>query len=508
MYCSDPKRITLGGQSAGGSSVCLQLTMPKAFHLYQQAAITSGGCMAAVTKAAGYATAEKVFANLGCIGNGQTKEQTLACLYAADHQVINDQVGLGAAAMPVLDDLRSRRSPLISSTRYVSTYSLLFISFVVVTYCTIGKIQPCPLVHWNCSERKYLHLGHVQPSLKFNATDYVNRVNSNFPTKAQQVLDTYPSLTTPPLLPHGTPSNLMSSSNAPCVMVDNWIKVQPKVWAFSFEHYPVYPTLGDPQCYGASHSFEMYYLYPSFFQIKANNQGVYTAGELRLQQIMRNAWTNFIVNGYPVIPEIGANWPIFTLPKAEYVVLNVDNFYVESGYEYGYCDVVVRAKTPAPLTCSAKFSQSFQSAWVENGKTFSQWTAKLENGNKPLYNVKFSIAPTPKQVWGVVSEGSIVYSVPSYVYTNGRIPANDASYTFGYIIEGSLPADLEFQSDICQVAASSSGCSVSVVNEQVNAWNIQAVHCEGNQHRSPSSSSCEIHPCPSSRCNHQQQVEH
>lgn len=307
------------------------------------------------------------------------------------------------------------------------------------------------------------------PTTKFNSTDYINRVTSSFPTKYQQVLDRYPlsDFPTPVAAWHAIQSDVIFQC-AMRDMVDNWIKVQPKVWAYSFEHYPVYPTLGDPQCYGASHSFEMYYLFPSFFQIKANNNGIYTAGELRLQKTIRDAWVNFIVNGYPVIPEIGANWPIFTLPKAEYVVLNVDEFYVANQYEFGYCQTVARPVDPAPLTCSAKFSQSFQSSWVENGKTFSKWTVKLENGNKPIYNVKFSVSPTPKQIWGVVSEGSIVYSVPSYIYNNGRITANSDSYTFGYIVEGALSADVEFQSDYCK--ASSASCSVSLENQQTNAW--------------------------------------
>lgn len=124
------------------------------------------------------------------------------------------------------------------------------------------------------------------PTTKFNSTDYINRVTSSFPTKYQQVLDRYPlsDFPTPVAAWHAIQSDVIFQC-AMRDMVDNWIKVQPKVWAYSFEHYPVYPTLGDPQCYGASHSFEMYYLFPSFFQIKANNNGIYTAGELRLQKL-------------------------------------------------------------------------------------------------------------------------------------------------------------------------------------------------------------------------------
>ncbi len=68
-FGGDPTNVTLFGQSAGGWSVCEQLTAPGAQRLFQRAIIESGACTApdsAISQAAAEAGGVQMAADLGC----------------------------------------------------------------------------------------------------------------------------------------------------------------------------------------------------------------------------------------------------------------------------------------------------------------------------------------------------------------------------------------------------------------------------------------------------------
>jgi hypothetical protein len=118
-----------------------------------------------------------------------------------------------------------------------------------------------------------------------------------------------------------------------------------------------------------------------------------------------------------------------------------------------------------PTARDATFVQTASNIWQENGKFYSQWQVTLQNGAAALYNVRFSVSGTLRNIWSVVSEGGSAYSLPSYAYTNGKFPPS-SSYSFGYIIEGYNSADIAFLPSNCNA----NECSVTVVNQLTGSW--------------------------------------
>jgi carboxylesterase type B len=75
-FGGDPDNVTVGGQSAGGMSVCVQLASPLAAGLFQRAIIQSGACTANTVETA-YSSAAAYLTHLGCTG---TATEVLSCL--------------------------------------------------------------------------------------------------------------------------------------------------------------------------------------------------------------------------------------------------------------------------------------------------------------------------------------------------------------------------------------------------------------------------------------------
>jgi para-nitrobenzyl esterase len=102
QFGGDRHNVTIAGQSAGGSSVCDQMSSPTAKGLFSQAIIMSGGC-SMVSTANGLAASAKFVQLIGCAAAGDV----LGCLRnkpAADIVAAQAQAGvrpsLGGAAFP------------------------------------------------------------------------------------------------------------------------------------------------------------------------------------------------------------------------------------------------------------------------------------------------------------------------------------------------------------------------------------------------------------------------
>ncbi|MGW0231978.1 carboxylesterase/lipase family protein [Actinopolymorpha singaporensis] len=89
-FGGDPANVTLAGQSAGGYSVCAQLTSPAAAGLFQKAIVQSGPCgNALLTRATALSRGARTAAELGCADPATAS----ACLRALP---VSRLVGLGA----------------------------------------------------------------------------------------------------------------------------------------------------------------------------------------------------------------------------------------------------------------------------------------------------------------------------------------------------------------------------------------------------------------------------
>jgi para-nitrobenzyl esterase len=77
-FGGDPHNVTIFGESAGGASVCAQMTSPPAFGLFQRAIAESGCIFPALSRAAAYRQGAALAAKLGCANSATAA----ACLRA------------------------------------------------------------------------------------------------------------------------------------------------------------------------------------------------------------------------------------------------------------------------------------------------------------------------------------------------------------------------------------------------------------------------------------------
>jgi para-nitrobenzyl esterase len=97
-FGGDARNVTIAGQSAGGSSVCNQLSSPSARKLFDRAIIVSGSC-SMVAQATADTTGQALLKAVGC------ESDTLACLRSrTPQQLLAAQTGIrpsvGSSAFP------------------------------------------------------------------------------------------------------------------------------------------------------------------------------------------------------------------------------------------------------------------------------------------------------------------------------------------------------------------------------------------------------------------------
>jgi para-nitrobenzyl esterase len=111
-FGGDPQQVTIAGESAGGFSVCAQLTSPAALGLFRAAIIESGPCTLTITKAQAARRGSELVTRLGC----DKAADTAACLRAKSAaQVVSVMPGNLAGPLlwaPVVDGKVMPKQPL------------------------------------------------------------------------------------------------------------------------------------------------------------------------------------------------------------------------------------------------------------------------------------------------------------------------------------------------------------------------------------------------------------
>jgi para-nitrobenzyl esterase len=286
-FGGDPRQVTIGGESAGGWSVCAHLSAPGSQGMFAQAIMESGSC-ASQTLPQAEATGTAIAQSLGCTDattaaeclRGQSAARLVDATPAAPIEFVH-----GVPVLPQDPDVAVRT----------------------------GSFAHVPvLIGANRDEGRTFAVGFIGQT----QAQYVAFVRAVFGTRADAVLAQYPwpataDAFTPAYLAGAifTDSGLLTGIGG-CgnrSLTQAMARYTP-TFAYQFDHRTGPGLNPRPAGYvwGAGHAAELAYMWPSF------DNGVpiaptFNAGERQLASDMVRYWGSFVRSGQPSAPP-SARW--------------------------------------------------------------------------------------------------------------------------------------------------------------------------------------------------------
>lgn len=278
-FGGNPAEVTIGGESAGGFSVCALLAAPAARGLFSRAIVESGGCPSATVsqaQAAGLAFA----ASVGCT----TAATAAACL---------------------------RTTPEAALLTASGSYQTSFISggpelpVPPEQAITTGQYTKVPiLIGSNHDEGRTFAQGFAD----YTEQQYVSFVDSTYGALAPQVLQHYPwsAYPSPYTASYAVGAILTDSGAIAGIGGCGTQNLAEKLAAYSTTYMFQFDDRDAPGLnsqlpgyqWGAGHAMELAYLWPSF----TNGYSLYaelTPGQLELSRQMLDYWGAFMRDGSP-----------------------------------------------------------------------------------------------------------------------------------------------------------------------------------------------------------------
>lgn len=291
-FGGDPRQVTIVGESAGGFSVCANLTSPGSAGLFGRAVIQSGSCTAQPVAQAEQ-TGTSIATTLGC----SDEAAAVACLRALSPARLVDGPQFssfvhGTPALPNAPDTAVRS----------------------------GRFQRVPLIigYTRDEGRTFLQ------GFRVSESQYVAFVRSQFGADADAVLARYPwpaesdQFTSAYLAGAIFTDSGRIAGIGGCPNLDfiRDVSAHTRVYGYRFDHRTGPGLTPEPAGFewGAGHAAELAYLWPSF----DNGTPIaptFDAGERRLARDMVHYWGSFTRTGQPRARG-SAHWPSYNRTNA------------------------------------------------------------------------------------------------------------------------------------------------------------------------------------------------
>ncbi|MEV0400388.1 carboxylesterase family protein [Actinoallomurus sp. NPDC050550] len=290
-FGGDPGTVTVGGESAGGMSVCAHLAAPGSAGLFERAIVQSGSCPS-VPRAQAESQGTAFARSVGC----SDPATVVACLRAKPvAELLDASTRIQTSFVHGGDPLPTAPADAVNTGRFARVPVV------------IGA---------NHDEGRTFALGF----LGYTPAQYEAWVRSVYGDKASGVLERYPvSAYTGPYAPVYAIAAIMTDAGlvagiggCPALSLAQQIARHTRTYQYQFDDRK-FPGLtpGKPEGYewGAPHAGELPYLFPSF----DNGTPItpyFTAAQRRLADDMSHYWGSFTRAGTPNSPLHGlAYWP-------------------------------------------------------------------------------------------------------------------------------------------------------------------------------------------------------
>ena len=292
-FGGDPARVTIGGESAGGWSVCSHLVAPGSRDLFAGAMIQSGSCPSRTQDAAD-AEGEVIAQAVGCA----ELATALACLRDTPVGELID------APIPVVPPVRG--TPFLPSDPRVAIATGDFARVPVVVGATRdeGRTFMAGSIGWTREQYETW----VREAFAEDADDVLSRYP--WPADADEFTAAY--LAGAIVTDAGLASGI---GGCPNLALTRDLARHVPTWAYEFAARTgpgLQPTPGYE--WGAGHAAELAYLFPSF----DNGTPIaptFDAGEQQLAAEMKQYWGAFVQYGDPAVPGQTA-WPPYGADQA------------------------------------------------------------------------------------------------------------------------------------------------------------------------------------------------
>jgi para-nitrobenzyl esterase len=456
-FGGNPNDVTIAGTSAGAGGVCLHLVAPRSFPYYNKAIMESAASCNGLplSKTAAYAAGDKFIADLGCTG---TDAEKVACIYAAP--VSRILAVFTARASPAQDEYELMESPLSLVRK--------------------GQFNRVPLLMGNTANESSVNWCGGAP---LSEQTFVNTVNTRYPATAPALLATYNTTQFPD--PTAAMNSLDSDSSFICPaksFEDAYSAQVPSTWVFMFNEYPFYASggVGTRECLGASHTFNLNFMFPSYYGSRTSPMfpdPLWTPAETVLANKMRASWAQFVKNGNPQSPVIGAVWPTYDFEEGYHLNIDLGDWWVGTHFKNDQCPVWGVPSSDTSCEDSVSISQTRTGGWSDGVTNFNQYSVSITTGPKPLYAaeliIRFNVVPFTNgpfgslvNYWGVTRKANGLFAINDWRFSSGRSVPAYTTLTFGYVSKIDGPAVISVGTAAC-----TANCDVDATLVLSNTWN-------------------------------------